>query len=496
MWICGNKKKKLSKVQPIPQKKLFKVEYKDGVRFICHFCGGKSCHHENHANHPSPAIKGLHSDWITNEILATQRPSTRLIKEFDIPKLFRENYIFSIFNLQEPGEHPYCGDGIEKNSGFSYQPEDFYKEGIYFYNFGWRDHTATQNPTIFRVVKTIDYALQNGKRAAFHCHAGRGRTGLIICAYLIYSNHMTAEDSIALFQGRRFGKALTNTEQLQTLKGFEKYIKETQFIFFKKPEYNLNELVVLQMKVRPIVINDKIRRVPWLINTILGRFEAFIESKHFSSEKILKSFYNLNDISLGDIWSNKQENQQANIKDKVNNNTFEISQIEDPRFLSQLVLDFFDQLNEPSITEKTIKFLEKIGKKEKIERKISVTLNADTFGDLQNKKNLSVSKNELYLLMRIRDFLRYFSQNFDTPVYKWMVVRICISLLNLKNKYGEYFHNRDLVNYEVGSGPKAIEQLMTILDIWIKSEENDAMPQNIKVQASPMKGFEYKRTLK
>ena len=35
--------------------------------------------------------------------------------------------INAILNLQEPGEHPSCGDGILPRSGFSYLPEEFYE---------------------------------------------------------------------------------------------------------------------------------------------------------------------------------------------------------------------------------------------------------------------------------------------------------------------------------------------------------------------------------
>lgn len=35
----------------------------------------------------------------------------------------------AIFNLTEPGEHPHCGDGLEKISGFPYLPETFMREG-------------------------------------------------------------------------------------------------------------------------------------------------------------------------------------------------------------------------------------------------------------------------------------------------------------------------------------------------------------------------------
>jgi len=58
--------------------------------FLCKFCGGKTCKHENYLTYPNSAITGLNSDWITNNILATQRPSTRIIKEFNIIKQFKQ----------------------------------------------------------------------------------------------------------------------------------------------------------------------------------------------------------------------------------------------------------------------------------------------------------------------------------------------------------------------------------------------------------------------
>ena len=34
----------------------------------------------------------------------------------------------AVFCLQEPGEHPYCGDGVGP-SGFSYDPDEFMHKG-------------------------------------------------------------------------------------------------------------------------------------------------------------------------------------------------------------------------------------------------------------------------------------------------------------------------------------------------------------------------------
>lgn len=112
----------------------------------CFFCGGKECKYENwklwtgdkSLTQSKNAIDGLYSSWITPDILAMQRPSTRLMAEYNLINEFKENQIGCVFNLQQSGEHSSCGDGNEAG-GFSYLPEQFMDAGIYYYNFGWKD---------------------------------------------------------------------------------------------------------------------------------------------------------------------------------------------------------------------------------------------------------------------------------------------------------------------------------------------------------------------
>ncbi len=61
----------------------------------CIFCGGKGCKYENYSywlsqNNTHSAIRGLFSNWVTDDILATARPSSRIIEEFDIIKQFQK----------------------------------------------------------------------------------------------------------------------------------------------------------------------------------------------------------------------------------------------------------------------------------------------------------------------------------------------------------------------------------------------------------------------
>jgi hypothetical protein len=63
-------------------------ELKD--KFRCLFCGSSSCKHENWRNHPNTVIAGLNCDQITEDLLASQRPSTILIIEYGLVKKFKE----------------------------------------------------------------------------------------------------------------------------------------------------------------------------------------------------------------------------------------------------------------------------------------------------------------------------------------------------------------------------------------------------------------------
>ena len=41
-------------------------------------------------------------------------------------------------------------------------------------------------------------SLKDGGKISVHCHAGRGRTLLVICSWLIYNDRLAANDTIDL----------------------------------------------------------------------------------------------------------------------------------------------------------------------------------------------------------------------------------------------------------------------------------------------------------
>ena len=60
--------------------------------------------------------------------------------------------IKSIVNLQMPGEHASCGPKLH-TSGFAYDPNDFMKRNIFYYNFVWKDFSDTSMTNLLDMVK-------------------------------------------------------------------------------------------------------------------------------------------------------------------------------------------------------------------------------------------------------------------------------------------------------------------------------------------------------
>jgi protein tyrosine phosphatase domain-containing protein 1 len=94
-------------------------------------------------------------------------------------------------SLQEVGEHAGCGDGILPASGFSYTPERFMSHGIFHYNFSWRDMGCPALDYTLNIVQVVAFTIDAGRKIAVHCHAGLGRTGLVIACYLVFTDRFT-----------------------------------------------------------------------------------------------------------------------------------------------------------------------------------------------------------------------------------------------------------------------------------------------------------------
>ncbi|XP_053376892.1 protein tyrosine phosphatase domain-containing protein 1-like [Mercenaria mercenaria] len=195
------------------------------------FCGGKKCKYctgEGWEEHET-VIKGLYSQWVTDNILAMARPSNVGIKKHNLVQKFLDVGINSIVNLQIAGEHAECGPSKLDPSGFLYNPQAFMEKGIFFYNFGWPDYGVASLSTILDMVKVMQFAVSQGK-IAVHCHAGRGRTGVIIACYLVFTNRISGREAIHYVREKR-PNSIQTRQQMQVIEEFEQYLRPFRVVY-------------------------------------------------------------------------------------------------------------------------------------------------------------------------------------------------------------------------------------------------------------------------
>ena len=189
--------------------------FKPKQRVRCVFCRGSSCNRCGSTAYlqlDSPALDKVHSSWITESIVAMQRPSDMLIENANLLEQFTSLGIGTIVNLTEPGEHPYCGPGLVEASGFPYSPEKFMARGINHFNYSWPDMTTPSLAVMEDIVQVAGHQLTEGRKIAVHCHAGYGRTGLAIACILMAHLALPPDEAISIVRKQRPGSLQTSKQ--------------------------------------------------------------------------------------------------------------------------------------------------------------------------------------------------------------------------------------------------------------------------------------------
>lgn len=91
----------------------------------------------------------------------------------------------------------------------------------------------------------IDFTMSQGGKIAVHCHAGTGRTGLAIGAWLIFGENNTAEQAIKKFQTGRKG-GLGKSKQKDFLYQFQKFLVDYRKSYYLNPKLTMDQIIQRQ----------------------------------------------------------------------------------------------------------------------------------------------------------------------------------------------------------------------------------------------------------
>jgi len=90
-------------------------------------------------------------------------------------------------------------------------------------------------------------AQDDDNMVGINCKAGKGRTGLIICCYLLHSNQCsTADEALKLYGIKRTkdGKGVTIASQIRYIRYYERLLKDLQSVIPEANKIILSNLVV------------------------------------------------------------------------------------------------------------------------------------------------------------------------------------------------------------------------------------------------------------
>ncbi|XGW27407.1 hypothetical protein V3C99_007758 [Haemonchus contortus] len=222
------------------------------------YCKGRACRYCN-AYLGKSAIPRLYSTWITDDILAMARPQPVHFENDEIIHNLKRKKIRAVFNLQEFGEHPSCGSG-NLDGGFSYDPERLMRNDIFYYNFPLPDFEACTPARLVDIVTVMIYELTRGK-VAVHCHAGHGRTGMVIAACLMLVRGLTPREAVDVVRQKRPG-SVQSSDQVQALHSLRVLLINSASVLPASPFRTISEYIEYTGRVLPKMDMRRYGKVP------------------------------------------------------------------------------------------------------------------------------------------------------------------------------------------------------------------------------------------
>ena len=113
----------------------------------------------------------------------------------------------------------------------SYPPSLLYSSSISYYNPFWSDMSVPTFSQMLSLCSVITSHVLSGQVVAVHCHAGYGRTGIVIASVLLFMDpRLTPGEAIGYVRRRRKGSVQT-WRQERFVREFGEWIGDGRRVF-------------------------------------------------------------------------------------------------------------------------------------------------------------------------------------------------------------------------------------------------------------------------
>jgi phosphatidylinositol-3,4,5-trisphosphate 3-phosphatase/dual-specificity protein phosphatase PTEN len=180
----------------------------------------------------------LDLSYITENIIAMGFPAD------NFQSIFRNGRteVLTFFQKRHPGHYKVYNLCAEK----TYRNETFFSQAY----FPFKDHEAPPINLMLQFCKDVhEYLMQNQENVvAIHCKAGKGRTGTMICCYLLYINLFSnPEDALRFYGHMRTlnGKGVTIPSQIRYVYYFSHILKNNLSFPLVSPILLINKIKLI-----------------------------------------------------------------------------------------------------------------------------------------------------------------------------------------------------------------------------------------------------------